>query len=668
MRFVLMLAFAGLTTTAFAQATVQQDYEAATALDEKGDHAAALEAWRRFEQRPGITARTRAIAKVRQGAALFQLSRPDEAAAVTRAGLAELPPEDPTLAMDRWRANFNLGQLAETALDYGSAASSYAAAEGAAPEPFAKVVALLGLVRVETFVDSAAAVAALARLDEVASRADLKRADLAQVARAHTLVFLNTGDLRAAKASAIQAVGKLGGVTDTTTIEDARARSDAAIVYLLSNSPDDARYYMAMSGAGRLKTGSFDPAAEMRAPDCGGEDGLKPADVAVVEFSIDKNGRTVGVRPIYAAGGPAAGLAFARAVRDWSWEPEKVAEIPPFFRVAARIEMRCSTAFERPSVGDSLSAVLKDWLMAKGVPVPPAPEGSKSAAIPAQRAALAAAIARSPTSLSALAALVRLGSNPVISREEQIDLFARALAIARANDAPPLAQLALDLSIRQTSSLEAWEPAVFDRLISPMLGEPVYARDAQARAAIRLILADRLDAGARGRPDGRPTKEEPRDRAYEGRVLTLLQQITEDKGLDDGSPYRIGALIRIASIRQRNGDVAAARAAFERSGLGADQCALMDAPPKITALPGSDAFPREAAFWGFEGWTQVQYDVSADGHAMNPRALLSYPPFIFTKAGTEVFREATFAKTYRPDGGLGCGSIAQRVRFHLPSR
>jgi outer membrane biosynthesis protein TonB len=70
--------------------------------------------------------------------------------------------------------------------------------------------------------------------------------------------------------------------------------------------------------------------------------------------------------------------------------------------------------------------------------------------------------------------------------------------------------------------------------------------------------------------------------------------------------------------------------------------------------------------WGFEGWTQMQYDVSADGHVLNQRAVVSYPPFVFDKASGNVVKGARYEKTFRPDGGLGCGGQTSRVIFRLP--
>ncbi|RZM08590.1 MAG: hypothetical protein EOP68_11315, partial [Sphingomonas sp.] len=107
----------------------------------------------------------------------------------------------------------------------------------------------------------------------------------------------------------------------------------------------------------------------------------------------------------------------------------------------------------------------------------------------------------------------------------------------------------------------------------------------------------------------------------------------------------------------------AAKAAFEQAGIAPGQCALLDAPPTMTGNSGR--FPEEARRWGFEGWTQTQFDVDADGRVANERAILSYPAFVFTRAGTDLLRTARFTKSYRPDGKLGCGSLTKRVRFTM---
>ena len=651
MRTVLTVAAALIASAAAAQQparTMQQDFDAATALDSATDHAAALAAWQALEMRARPGSRTNAIALVRKGGALFRLARYDEAAAAVRAGVTRLPATDATLADDRLTAQRILGEVAASTLDYAGAASAFAAMEAAAVTPTDKVFPLLRLIEVQTFTDPSAAKAAMARADTLLASAKVDKSVSALFARARTVLLLNTGDLPGARASALKTVSLLGGLTEQTDVLDAAARSDAAIALLLSGNPDEARRYMAMSGAGRMAKGQFDPAADMRSPDCGGDAGLKPEDVAVVEFSIAPDGTVARATPVYAAGGGQVALEFARVARGWSWPTETVAAMPPFFRYNARVEMRCSTAFTRPSIGDGLDAELERWLAERGAPVPPAPETASAAALAGQRAALAAAGPGLPT----LAATYRLASNPVLPREERAGLYTRAATLA--GDAPALARLALALPSRLLAVEDVWRQRAYETAVGPLLAQPVYANDPQARAAIRLMLADAADRGKQ------------RDRARLALVLTLLRQVAEDPALKSNDPLRVGALVRIASIEERAGARDAARIAFAATGLSANQCAIMDAPPKMVSNPGSSAFPREAILWGFEGWTQVQYDIGADGRASNARALLSYPPFVFSKAGTDAFASARYAKTFRPDGGLGCGGTTNRIRFMLP--
>lgn len=635
--------------------TVQQDFDAAAALDSKGDHAVSLAAWEKLEARTKPGSRSRGIVLIRKAPTLFALDRADEAVRAAQAGLALLPASDPTLSEDRTRAYLVIGQVATDTLDYAGAVIAFQKAEAGAVAVPDKLGAMLSLVAVQTFVDPAAAAATLGRSDAVIKATKLDKAVTASFARQRTLLLLNTGDIPGARSSALQAVRLLGGMeSKMISTTDAAARSDAAIAYLLGGDADEARRYMAYTGAGRMVKGSFDPAAEMRSPDCGGDAELKPKDVAVVEFTIAPDGSIAQAKPVYAAGGGKVALEFARAVKGWSWPAEKVQAIPAFYRYNVRVEMRCSTAFERPSISDGLDGEFEQWLESRGVAVPAKPVGALAAALAVQRAELATAMTGSPTSMRTLAAIYRLASNPTVSREERAALYAQGLPIATANTAPASARLTFDLPARINAVADVWKPGAYERILAPMLSEPVYANDPQARAAIRLMMVD--GAVARSRKS-----------ANTDYSIVVLRQVADDKALNPNDPLRVGALIRIASIEERNGQIDAARATFASSGLTANQCAIMDAPPKLVSTPGAEAFPMEALRWGFEGWTQVQYDVGADGTVVNQRALLSYPPFIFSEAGTKFFGNAKFAKTYRPDGGLGCGATTQRVSFKIPS-
>jgi outer membrane biosynthesis protein TonB len=625
--------------------TVQQDFDAAAALDAKGDRPAALAAWEKLEARTKLGSRSRGIALIRKSAALFKLDRSDDAVTAARAGLALLPATDPTLAEDRWRAYYDLGIIAQNALDYAGASDAYASSEAAADTPSLKAASLLALAETRTFTDPAAADAALARVDALVKTAPADAKLKAMIARRHAILSLNRGAYEPARVYAIDAVKQLGGLTFQTDSNDVSARSDAAIASLLAGKADEARRYMAMTGAGRLSKGEFDPAVQMDVPPCGGEADLRPADMAVVEFTIGDDGVVRNVSPIYAAGGGAVALEFARAVRDWSWTPEQAKALPAFFRYNVRIEMRCSTLFERPSIGKFLDANMATWLESKGLLLPAEQRGADAVAVVSQRAALTAAEAKSgPNSLATLPPLYQLVNNAVIGREESNVFARRALAIAEKEGAPASARLPLDISVRETASADSWKDGAFTRAATPLLSMPVYANDPKARSAILLLIAERTSS--------------------RNRRAVLLQQVADDKGLAANDPMRVGALIRLASLQQQAGDTAMARATFDRSGLAANQCAILDAPPRFLSAGG--VFPNEAQAWGFEGWTKTQFDVDANGRVLNQRAVLSYPPFVFTKAGVQTVAGARWSKTFRPDGGVGCGGLSQNVRFKLP--
>ena len=643
-----MMAIAAATVQVAAQApatTVQQDFDSAAALDTKGDKVAALAAWEKLEARTKPGSRSRGVALIRKSAALFKLDRSDDAVIAARGGLALLPATDPTLAEDRWRAYYNLGSIAQNALDYAGAGEAYASAETAADTPAMKAGAMLALAETRTFTDPASADATLARVDALVKSVQTDARLKAMVARRHAILLLNRGAYEQARLYAVEAVKQLGGLTSQTDSNDVSARSDAAIASLLAGKPDKAREYMAMTGAGRLTKGEFDPAVQMDVPPCGGEADLRPADMAVVEFTIGDDGVVRNVSPIYAAGGGAVALEFARAVRDWSWTPEQAKSLPAFFRYNVRVEMRCSTEFERPSITKFLDADMATWLQTKGLALPTKERGADAIAVVRQRAALAEAEAKSgPNGLATLPPLYQLVNNAVVGREETNVFARRALAIAEAQGAPPSARLPLEISVRETASADTWRAGSYTRAMTPLLTMPAYANDPKAHAAILLLIAEATRSGTRRLP--------------------LLQEVADDKRLVANDPLRVGALIRLASLQQQAGDTAAARTTFDRSGLAANQCAILDAPPRFLSAGG--VFPNEAMAWGFEGWTKTQFDVDADGRVLNQRAVLSYPPFVFTKAGVQTVAGARWSKTFRPDGGVGCGGLSQNVRFKLP--
>lgn len=637
-----LLAAIGLIAAAPQPAqSPQRMFDAASALEAADDWAGALLAWQRLENASARNKRTRAVARLRKGIAAYQVGQPDQAVIALRAALAELPTGDATLRPDRQLAHQFLGRVAESSLDYVAAAREYAVVETLSDTPAEKLAVLASLAAVRTFTDPAAAAATLDRANALMATTTATKDTQALFARRRALLHLNRGDFTGATRHGKRAVMLLGGLTERVSLEDISARGDVALAMLLGGDPDKAREYLAYTGAGRTPKG-FDPGVGMKPPACGGEAGLKPADVAVIEFSVGANGQVALATPIYAAGGPDVALAFARSAREWSWTPEALAKLPAFYRNRVRIEMRCTTQFERPSVNGFLEAELAAWLAAKASPLADK-EGSPAALAIRQRAALASV----PTDqVDAVPILYRLATNAVVSREESLGFARRALAIADRNAPPPSARLSLDLLVRRLEGAETWQGVRFRTRLRELASNPVYSADPRARAATRLLLAD-ADSG---------------DRARE-----TLEVVANDTALAANDPLKVGALIRIASLEQADGDAEGARAAFARPGLAADQCALVDKAPRMVAANNSfTAFPQEALRWGFEGWVQTEHDIAADGRVSRARAILSYPPFVFSPAAEKMFKTARYEKTFRPDGGLGCGANLGRVRFILP--
>lgn len=629
-----------------AARSIQQNFDNATALHDAKNFSGALAAWEALEARVAKNPRSVAIVRVRKSATLMALARPDDAVSAARAGLATLPANDPSLREDRYNAFNHLAQIAETSLDYASAVDAYRQAEGIALTPALRVAALRGLVETETFVDPQAAMADMARLETVSAPLTIDAQGRSILLGVKSQLLMNRGDFAKAQAEAARAVKLLGGLTTKTDLFDVAARSNYAIAALLAGKAEAAREYMAYTGAGRLPKGEFRPAGEMRVPDCGGEAGLKPNDLAVIEFSIEDDG-SVSATPIYAAGGGAVALEFARAVRGWSFDPAQIKDLPPFFRQRARVELRCSTGFERPSLGRYLGSELDNWLITKKVAVGEFQTSDAPAGVPRLIQRLAALEAQhGPDALALVPALQAIARNAATPREPTNVFARRSLNILTANAAPPLARLAADTLVWGSAASEGSDGNSYRHLVEAQLQTPPYSEDGQTRAALRLLLADSRRA---------------RDRA---RTRALLEQAAAEPGLAANHPLRVGALIRLASLEYADGKPAEARAAFDQSGLAANQCALVDAPPKHLRSGGT--FPVEALRWGFEGWTQVQFDIGADGKPVNERTLVAYPPFVFTDGGRAVVRASRFEKSFRPDGGLGCGGTIQRVSFRIP--
>ncbi|MFD1788822.1 hypothetical protein ACFSC3_14745 [Sphingomonas floccifaciens] len=625
-----------------AQPTVQQAFEAATALQRDKKFAEALAAWEALEKRVAGNRRTLAIIAARKAMPLYKLNRRDESIAAARTALAGLPESDTTLRADRYDTLLLLAAVAKASLDYAGAVSLYAEAGRFADQPGDQLGALLGEAETGIFVAPDRARAALDRADAIMAGKTVAPAVIADFQRQRTLLLLNTGDVAGARKMGLKTVTTLGGLTSRVDLRDVAARSDVAIAALLAGDEEEARRYMAYTGAGRLGDDkALSPGTGITPPDCGGDAGLKPSDVAIVQFSIGEDGSVTASEPVYAAGGGRVALEFARAARRWSWEAEEVKALPPFYRYNVRVELRCSVAFERPSLQAALAGDLAEWLQTKRVTLATGTERLTPAELVTLTSSLPAA---GSETIAAVPVLYRLMTNSAVGREETLTYGQRAMAIIDRSDAPPLARLAVALPTLKASSAEAWRTSPLRQRLEVLLTDPRYANDPRARAVLRLELADSNKPGS-------------------ARSVEMLRAVADDAALPDKDPFKVGALVRLASAEKIAGRPDMARAMFERSGLAASQCALVDKQPQLLRFNGE--FPQEARRWGFEGWVQVESDIDAEGRALNTRVVAAYPPFVFSDGGRDLVATARFAKTFRPDGGLGCGGTSTKIRFKL---
>jgi len=636
---------APVSATAQPKTTLQQDFDAATALTFAGkDWAAALAAWEALERR-AKSPRVLGVVRARKSFVLMRLSRVEEAASAASLALETMPAGDSSLTEDRYYATLNVAYGRQRALDYAGAVDAFRAAVGLAPDSTAKLSALQALVETGIFVDTTAAEADLQSLIALAASQQLDEKTRATIKTLEAELRLNQGRFDEARKAAGSAVGLLGGLSNSVSLAGVRARSDYAIAALLLGDKDKAREYMAYTGAGRFPKGRLDVGDDNYVPTCGGDLGLKPNDSAVIAFNLDTNGNVVWTQPVYAAGGGAAGLAFARAVRDWSFKPSNIADIPAFFRYEIRIEMRCSTTFIRPQASEMATQALVSWFKAQGLTADVDTKVSSAQALIQAQKKLSALEGSGETEGPRVAfAAFNVTSSPLMGWSEGRALAIKARAALNSLPVPPLALLAIDLRI--------WRPAdwakrsAYIAAMQKAVSEAPYSGDPQARALLRLLIADAA-------------------RAQQSAVAaTALNAVLADTQLGANDPLRVGAAVRLASLHQASGRIKDAESAFAAAGIAPDQCALLDAPPKQRYTSGQ--FPNEALFYGFEGWTKVEFDIDANGKVLNQRAIISYPPFVFSEGSVDFMAKTVFEKTYRPDGGLGCGGQWQRLLFSIP--
>ncbi|TGX52662.1 hypothetical protein E5A73_13515 [Sphingomonas gei] len=644
----LLLAGQAAQQTPPAKPTIQQSFDEATKAAVEGRCEEAIRIFESIETAPKIArnAMVRAAIDVRKGGCLIELGRLDEGEAAVRRGLPALAGKGEDFAEEVRQSHLALGRLGAQRFDYVTAVAEYKQAlDGATGK--GRLRPLLALSQVLAFDQDGQALryATEARTLALAD-ATVNKRELATVQTQYARVLLNQGRQKEAYAELKDSLRKQGGLDFRVNLDDITTRSDLAIAASLNKDHDAARKYLAYTGAGRFKDTPFDRATSMEPPLCGSATGLKPEDFAIVEFSLAEDGHVRGAMPIYVTGGRDAALAFARAVAGWSWQPEAVKAVPPLFRYATRVEIRCTVAGERPPLTAPLAEAYAEWMESLGKPEPGWTDQPAAKAAPLQRAALAQARAAGDRP-GELAALFALGNNSVIGEPERRGLLGEGVALADALKAPPPARIYVAIPQVWAKSDDGREAR---EMLRALLARPEVAGDPLAAATLRLLIAA-------------PSFRTPAPSDSE----TLLAAVIAEPELPAQHPLKVAALLQQANRFASKGDVEGAQRLFEQTGLTTEQCAFLGLQPAMRR-PGtsSEDYPTDAYQMGFEGWVRTEFDVATDGSTIRPRVLTAYPPFVFDEAGAKISKGFRYTASYRPKGSVACTGRQEAIKFLLP--
>ena len=641
------------TVTPAAPLTLQQQFDAGGAAMQTGDWTKALEAATAKKSASKILS----VIRLRKGRALSKLGRTEEAEPILSEAISHIPPDDTNLIEDRQEALAVLGVIAEIRFDYAGAISRYREAFNTAPADgmIYKLNSLSRLIPVEMFVDSGAALRdADLGLSLIVNAPAVNKEWPGNFHALRGRVLLNQGRIKEARTEfkmAISLLGRLGG--GRINLLDASARSDASIAALIDNDPNAARELLAYSGAAQQSQQQFRLGSDMEPPGCA-VNGPRPEDVAVVELSIGENGGVTFARTVYFSGKPAHAVDFAKAVAGWSWTPAELKQISLFFRVQSRIELRCTTVFARPYALTMLEPAFAKWKQDRGILPIVSPEVSDAHSADSMRAELARREAQyGAKSLQLIPVLVALFRNANVTAAPSEVFAQRALDIAKLSEIPAQPLVYLEVSRWQYYFVHGKSGAEkFGQEIDAALNDPKIASDPQATSALRMVRFDTLPRN----------KRQPLGYGY-------LQAVLDDKKLQPNDPFRVGALTRLANLDYRAGRIEEARTHFQETGLSTQQCALVDSKPlQVAGRLSAGDYPEAARDWGFSGWTVIEFDIAADGHAFGHRAIASFPPFVFGPPVIKGMQRFRYEQTYRPGGGTGCGGMryAPYFKFVLP--
>lgn len=633
---------------ASAAPTLQQLFDQATKAGAQGQCADAVRIFQQIETNAKAMANptVRAAVDVRKGYCLAQLERIEEGEAAIRRGLPVLAAKGAGFAEEVRQAHLALGKFATLAFDYTTAVAEYRLGLQDATGSD-RIRPLMALSQVAMFDQDGEALRYAGEARSIAlADPGLDKKAKAVVQTQYARALLNAGRAPEAYSELKDSLRKQGGLTMKVGIADLTTRSDLAIAAWLNNDKEEAYKYLAYTGAGHFEKSPFESARDMSLPPCGEATGLKPDDIAIIQFSLAEDGHVQGVLPIYVPAGRAAAIAFAREVSGWSWKPEDAAGVPALFRNTTRVELRCTAGAERPALTLPLAAATAEWLERQGVADAGWGAMPDAKAAPLQRAALAAARARND-SAAVLAAAIALGNNRVVGDTERKALLTEAVKLGDALAAPASvrAYLAVEkagaadrgiLGGRNTGTLRA------------LLARPEFADDALASATLRLLIS-------------MPAYRAPSPSDADGLLATVVAM----PELPERHPLKVAAWLQRANLAASKGDLTAAQRAFEQTGLTSRQCALLGLKPAVRSTGDlNNAFPASAQRLGFEGWVRTEFDVATDGKTIAPRVVSAYPAFVFDGAAATMAKAFRYTSSYRPEDGVACTAQDAPISFH----
>lgn len=629
-------------------ATLQVSFNAASELAAAGRCAEAVPALEALEKDPRVKPGSfpASTIAVRKGTCLIALGRTDEGERGIAIGLPALIDAGADFTTDVSEARRALGDARYGQSDRASAARYYRLAlESRTGQGRLRLLA--NLSRALTFDGDEAALAPSAEaLSLLATMPETPKTVAASYRTLRARTLLNQGRTDEAYKELKQALSLTGGLTTRTSLDEVSLRGDLAMAAMLLKKRDDARLYLAYTGAGRIGDKTFASAEAMDLPLCGAETGLRPEDVAAVEFGINDDGSVMYARTVYSRGGPQVAAAFEQAVGDWYWRPDAAAAIPQFYRLAARVELRCSNRLGKgPGLWSPVDGRFAQWA---GTLLPADLQGADRTTM--------------------LAAMRRLGEDESGATAPAVRVAALGMLLALDSYTPSLiADKALELAGKVSAPSEVVNWLRMQRVmhvqdkgrrkvqnrtkdLSALAAEPAIAADP--------LAADTLLLEAAG------TRTTNRDAQSD----SWVSQVAQDSRLPGNHPLRQLGWLALANRSAAAGNVADAQAYYAKTGLSDEQCALLSLPPSIRRTNvGSSDYPMSAVMMGFEGWVRLEYDINADGSTANVRPLAAYPPLIFGDAAAAIGKGVQYDMSYRPgqSAATACSANTQMISFTM---